>query len=128
MQIQTSRMLSIVGAAVLMAAACDRDAGSMRTASDRTGGAAATSGARGTRGDDARTKRQPASYLGLQYDSLPSSFTYKGGSVVPRTPRGPAADYDFAHVMTPRGEMIWLDTMASAPAHGPPTRMVRAEL
>jgi hypothetical protein len=121
-------MLWILGAAVVLATACDRDAESGRTASGRTGRASTTSGARGSRGDGARTRRQPASYLGLQYDSLPSSFTYKGGSVVARTPRGPAADYDFAHVMTPRGEMIWLDTIASAPAHGPPTRMVRAEL
>jgi hypothetical protein len=127
MQIHISRMLSIAAvAAVVLATACDRDAGSSRASSGGTGAAAGRSGA--TSGSAGRAKRQPASYLGLQYDSLPSSFTYKGGSAIPRAPRGPAVDYDFAHVMTPRGEMIWLDTIASAPAHGPPTRMVRAEL
>src|SRR3954468_21594585 len=103
MEFQFSRMLSIAAAAaVLSATACDRDAQSSGTAST-SAGKATGSDARAT-GTATRAKKQSTSYLGLQYDSLPSSFTYKGGSVIPRAPRGPAMDYDFAHVATPRGE------------------------
>ena len=107
-------------AAAFLATACDREAESSRAAAAAQDSVVAA----------ARTGRKKSStgYVGLQYDSLPISFTYKGGSVIPRTPSSPAADYDFSHVVTPRGEMIWFDTIATSPTHGPPPHMVRAEL
>jgi hypothetical protein len=106
---------------MLALAACNREASSRdESASADTAAAASARGA--------SSKKPPTNYVGLQYDSLPSSFAYKGGSLIPRAPNGPPGDYDFTHVMTPRGEMIWLDTIAAAPAHGPAPHMVRAEL
>ena len=107
-------------ATVLFVTACDHEA-----ESSRSGAAAADSAAAAPR---PAQRKSPTSYVGLQYDSLPVNFTYKGGSAIPRTPSSPAADYDFSHVATPRGEMIWFDTIAASPNHGPPPHMVRAEL
>lgn len=115
---------SVVAAASIVipfiATACSRDAESSRESASTPDTAAAFPAA--------HRQKAPTSYVGLQYDSLPISFTYKGGSVIPRTPSSPAADYDFSHVVTPRGEMIWFDTIATSPTHGPPPHMVRAEL
>jgi len=66
-------------------------------------------------------------YVGLKYESLPSNLVYEGGAVLPRGTGGLNGDYDFSHVRTPRGDMIWLDTLA-AQGGGTPARIVRAEL
>ena len=69
-----------------------------------------------------------ASYVGLQYDSLPSDVTYKDGSVIPPSARTHNAEFDLAHVMTPRGEMVWLDTLGAPVGKGLRAKIVRAEL
>jgi hypothetical protein len=69
-----------------------------------------------------------ASYVGLQYDSLPGDVTYKDGSVIPPNARTHNAEYDLAHVVTPRGEMVWLDTLGAPVGKGLRAKIVRAEL
>ncbi len=64
-------------------------------------------------------------YVGLHYSALPSRLTNEGGAVLPRTASGPKGDFAFTHVKTPRGDMIWLDSLAKGAT---PTRVVRAEL
>jgi hypothetical protein len=71
--------------------------------------------------------RGPNNYVGLKYGSLPSNVSYEGGAVLARGAGGVNGDYDFSHVRTPHGNMIWLDTLA-AQGSGTPTRIVRAEL
>ncbi|MEO6877277.1 MAG: hypothetical protein ABI205_02270 [Gemmatimonadaceae bacterium] len=62
-----------------------------------------------------------ASYVGLTYNAPPAGVKSIGGATLsgPGTVRG---NYAFNHVTTPRGEMIWLDTI------GAPNRVVLAEL
>jgi hypothetical protein len=67
-------------------------------------------------------------YVGLQYDVLPEDFHFEGGAVIPPVSGGLAGNFDFAHVRTPRGDMIWLDTLGPATSRGLPNRIVRAEL
>jgi hypothetical protein len=67
-------------------------------------------------------------YVGLQYDVLPEDFHFEGGAVLPPVNGGLAGSFDFAHVKTPRGDMIWLDTLGPATSRGLPNRIVRAEL
>ena len=68
------------------------------------------------------------SYVGLQYDSLPGDFTFEGGAVVPATAAPGQAEYDFSYVRTPRGDMIWLDTLSVPAGHGLRARIVRGTL
>ena len=63
-------------------------------------------------------------YVGLRYESLPAGVTYRSGTVLSAARGG--GDFDLAHVTTPRGEMIWLDSLARAGAR--PARVVRAVL
>lgn len=74
------------------------------------------------------TTASKSSYVGLQYDSLPSDVTYKDGSVIPPSARTHNAEYDVAHVVTPRGEMVWLDTLGAQLGKGLRAKIVRAEL
>jgi len=67
-------------------------------------------------------------YVGLQYDVLPEDFHFEGGAVIPPVNGGLAGNFDFARVSTPRGDMIWLDTLGPATSRGLPNRIVRAEL
>lgn len=69
-------------------------------------------------------RRAAANYTGLRYESLPRGFVLHGGSVVPTTS---GADYDFAHVSTPKGDMVWLDSLARA-TDGQRAKIVRAAL
>lgn len=116
---------------LLLAAACTR--GGSKSGDEPTDTAATASG---TSSPDAAQSgsagatplRPPTDYVGLQYDSLPAGFKYEGGSVIPRGTSGVDADYDFSHIMTPRGDMIWLDTIGAPTAKGLPARIVRAEL
>jgi hypothetical protein len=72
-------------------------------------------------------RRAAANYTGLRYESLPRGFALHGGSVLPATN---GADYDFVHVKTPRGDMIWLDSLGRATGAAGATRakVVRAAL
>jgi hypothetical protein len=73
--------------------------------------------------------RGASNYVGLKYGSLPSNLSYEGGVVLARGTGGLNGDYDFSHVRTPHGDMIWLDTLdAHSGGAGAPTRIVRAEL
>lgn len=69
------------------------------------------------------TARAPnsKSYVGMTYASLPAGITSVGGATLSNSGdvRG---NYAFTQVVTPRGEMIWLDTVAAA------QRVVLAEL
>jgi hypothetical protein len=67
-------------------------------------------------------------YIGLQYDSLPKDFTYRDGSLIPPSAATHNAEYDLSHVMTPSGEMIWLDTLGAPVGKGLRAKIVRAEL
>jgi hypothetical protein len=66
-------------------------------------------------------------YAGLHYTTLPTRLTNEGGAVLPRT-KGLEGDFAFVHVKTPRGDMIWLDSLDSKSKGKTPTRVVRAEL
>lgn len=67
-------------------------------------------------------------YVGLQYDSLPKGFTYRGGSIIPAGPATRNAEYDLSHVVTPSGDMVWLDTLGAPVGKGLRAKIVRAEL
>jgi hypothetical protein len=60
------------------------------------------------------------SYVGMRYASLPSGFAYQAGSVVARG--SGSARYALSQVRTPRGAMLWLETLDGR------ERVVRAEL
>jgi hypothetical protein len=64
-------------------------------------------------------------YVGLHYTTLPSRLKNEGGAVLPHTANGLKGDFAFTHVKTPRGDMIWLDSLSKGKN---PTRVVRAEL
>lgn len=125
-RLRCSRLrLSIVGLAtigVLVACSSERSAGDGRERA-----AADTTGQPPNNGQPARgaTRR---SYVGLQYDSLPGDFTFEGGAVVPPTAAPGHAEYDFSYVRTPRGDMIWLDTLSVPAGHGLRARIVRGTL
>jgi hypothetical protein len=126
--------LGISGTLVAIAlAACRRDAGS-RVPADDTTAAGATAAASAAEAAERASAARAASaantrYVGLQYDSLPRDFHFLDGAVLPRgAGTGAAADYDFAHVRTPTGEMVWLDTIGAPVGKGLHARIVRAEL
>lgn len=72
-------------------------------------------------------QRAKANYVGLRYEALPRGFAYHAGSVI--TP-GPVSggDYAFSQVATPKGEMIWLDSLGAALRNGDRARIVHASL
>jgi hypothetical protein len=51
--------------------------------------------------------------------------TYLTGAVLPAGPGGP--EYELARLKTPRGEMVWFDSLSHT-SRATPTRTVRAEL
>jgi len=67
-------------------------------------------------------------YVGIRYDSLPTTFTFVSGSLIAPGGGSSAAAFDLDHVRTPRGEMVWLDSIVAVSPRGRPTRVVRAEL
>lgn len=66
--------------------------------------------------------------LGTQYDSLPAGYTYRDGSVIPASSATHGADYDLSHVTTPKGDVVWLDTLGAPGAKGQRSKTVRAQL
>jgi hypothetical protein len=72
-------------------------------------------------------QRAAANYVGLRYEALPAGFSYHAGSVIAPSPV-PSADYAFSQVSTPKGEMIWLDSLGAPIANGDRARTVRASL
>jgi hypothetical protein len=72
-------------------------------------------------------QRAKVNYVGLRYEGLPRGFAYHAGSVI--TPPPPSGgDYAFSQVGTPKGEMIWLDSLGAAIRNGDRARTVRASL
>jgi hypothetical protein len=69
------------------------------------------------------TGDRAGSYVGVRHDPLPAGVKGEGGAML----TGTASSYAFIHVRTPRGDMIWLDSIASTPA-AEPSKTVRAEL
>jgi hypothetical protein len=67
-------------------------------------------------------------YLGIRYDSLPPAFTFVAGALLPGSSGAGAAGFDLDLVRTPRGNMLWLDSIVAVSPRGRPSRVVRAEL
>jgi hypothetical protein len=67
-------------------------------------------------------------YVGIRYDSLPPKFTFVSGSLIPIAPGANSVGFDLDLVRTPRGQMVWLDSIVAVSQRGRPTRIVRAEL
>jgi hypothetical protein len=123
----TSRVTATVGIAATLAialTACGPDS-SKRVKSDGTPSDSAHRAAVPTMSHDS-AYHGATFYVGLHYTSLPSRLTNEGGAVLPRTSNGPKGDFAFSHVKTPRGDMIWLDSLDNK-SKGK-TRIVRAEL
>jgi hypothetical protein len=122
---------AIVPALVAAAAigGCRRDASSRTAAEETAGGATAAANAAKIASEAREASAAKTRYVGLQYDSLPRDFHFIDGALLPRgAGTGVPADYDFAHVDTPMGEMVWLDTIGAAVGKGLHARIVRAEL
>jgi hypothetical protein len=121
-----------VGAAIGASALATGCSGRENAGSSAQRGASSTDtavAARGANGVGPRVRAsEGTSYVGLQYDSLPADFKFEGGSMVPAPATGPRAEYDFSHVSTPRGDMVWLDTIGAAVGRGLRARIVRGEL
>jgi len=66
--------------------------------------------------------------VGMQYDSLPSGYTYRDGSIIPPGGATRGAEYDLAHVTTPKGDVVWLDSLGAPAAKGRRSKTVRAQL
>jgi hypothetical protein len=64
-------------------------------------------------------------FVGNRYESLPKGVTLVAGAVLPASRA--AGEYELARVKTPRGEMIWFDSLAHS-SRATPARTVRAEL
>ena len=87
------------------------------------------------RSDERPQTTQPAgvsapsrdSYVGLRRGSLPAGVTSEGGAVIPSRGSSGGGPYAFTRVRTPRGEMVWLDSISAGGAPSP-ARIVRAEL
>src|SRR5215218_6390076 len=100
-------------AAALLVAACSKDAARKESVSES---AAPSAGAvRPAPHPDLASGR----YTGTRHDPLPSGITSDGGALV----RIGAVDYAFTRVRTPRGDMVWLDSII-APAGNPPVKIV----
>lgn len=100
---------------------------------------AACSGEMGKRSSDSGTSAagtvvsaaefsSAAKYVGIRYDSLPPKFTFISGALVPIAPGANSVSFDLDLVRTPRGQMVWLDSIVAVSQRGRPTRIVRAEL
>jgi hypothetical protein len=64
-------------------------------------------------------------FVGNRYESLPRGVTLLSGAVLPVSRGG--GEYELARLKTPRGEMIWFDSLSHS-RRATPTRTVRAEL
>lgn len=69
--------------------------------------------------------RARGSFVGNRYESLPKGVTLLSGAVLPASRA--TGEYELARVKTPRGEMIWFDSLTHT-SRATPARTVRAEL
>lgn len=111
-------LVAITAAAFLaVGSACTRDVPRPAPAQDST---AAASGSEPASPSAAGATPGSSSYVGLSYDTPPAGVKSVGGAIL--SGPGVRGNYAFTHVETPRGEMIWLDTIGSS------KRVVLAEL
>jgi hypothetical protein len=73
-------------------------------------------------------QRANANYVGLRYEGLPRGFAHLAGSVITPAPADARGEYAFSQVRTPKGEMIWLDSLGASIRAGDRARTVRAAL
>jgi hypothetical protein len=116
------RAIGVVAAAVALAA-CSGEMGrgsrdTSRDAGANAAGSVVTPAAFAT----------ATSYVGIRYDSLPAAFTFESGALLPKTPGAANATFDLDRIKTPRGEMVWLDSIVQVQGRVRPGRIVRAEL
>ncbi len=109
----------VLGAASLLGAAwaCAKDAPHTTPTQDSTTAAEAGQGANLPRPQ----VQIGSSYVGLTYSAPPTGVKSVGGATL-SSPRDVRGNYAFNHVTTPRGDMIWLDTIGAS------NRLVLAEL
>jgi hypothetical protein len=107
--------------AAIAASACSRDASRAPGSSRRGTDTMAPSRA----GAPQSVLRPRGAYVGNQYATLPRGVTYVSGATLPVTRGGP--EYELAYLKTPRGEMIWFDSLSHT-TRPTPVRAVRAEL
>ena len=69
-----------------------------------------------------------SSYVGIRYDSLPAAFTFVSGALLPKSAGAMSGAFDLDRIRTPRGDMVWLDSIIRVPGRPRPSRIVRAEL
>ena len=67
-------------------------------------------------------------YVGIRYDSLPRTFAFVSGALISNGPGTSTTSFDMDLVRTPRGDMVWLDSIIAVSDRGRPSRIVRAEL
>ena len=114
------RVASVFVMACALVAACSSDDGGRRSRDS----AASAAGIVVSPAEFSSAKK----YLGIRYDSLPPTFTFVSGSLIPNAPGANSVGFDLDLVRTPRGEMVWLDSIVAVSARGRPSRIVRAEL
>ncbi len=101
--------------------ACAKDVAKSSPVTDTAVSAAPAGGATASRGGGL----QP--YVGYRYDPLPAGATYEGGSVIMGSDGTPSS-FVLSHVMTPLGDMVWLDSILSDDRSARHARIVRAVL
>jgi hypothetical protein len=119
-------MMNVVCAAAVMAvtlAACSGEGGRNGAASSGDSGANAA----GSVVSDAAFA-SASSYVGIRYDSLPKTFTFVSGALLPKSAGAMSGAFDLDRIRTPRGDMVWLDSIIRVAGQPRPTRIVRAEL
>ena len=114
------RIAGVVVAACALLAACSGD-------EPRRGSHDSTASAAGIVVSAAEFS-SASKYLGIRYDSLPPAFTFVSGALLPGTAGPGASGFDLDLIRTPRGDMLWLDSIVAVSSRGRPSRVVRAEL
>ena len=122
---RTTQLLNLF-AAGLIVAGCTQRTDSRADAPRLPGGDTAVAASGGTI-STSPAQRAKVNYLGLRYEDLPKGFAYRGGAVITPSPID-GADYAFSQVRTPKGEMIWLDSLGASIRNGDRARTVRASL
>jgi hypothetical protein len=120
----------LVAAAVLGAAlACATDAPKNTPTGDTTllPRATAPAASAGAAAGPSSALEAPA-FVGLRYEPLPKGISYEGGAVL-MGPDGKPSHFALTHVLTPRGNYMWLDSIQPNDGQNQIlSRVVRAEL
>jgi hypothetical protein len=111
MRVNAHNVFAIAVACAAGAAACTRDQAAVNR------GSIATDSAVGA----PAPKTGLSDYLGLRYETPPAGVRIREASMLP------GANYSVSHVATPKGDMIWLDSLVTSP-NGPRARVIRAAI